>query len=240
MQNEYYFEYSNMERENEEKVVDHWDAIYTLFRKWPLLLAGMLCGAVLLGAYSVRQSRRAAAAEKPVSIEERIESAREGLGEAGASEVEGLFIQYQEYRMLQSLLRNQQSDYLRDLERVNNSYMKTLKYLCSSEDAGPAGIFELQTVLSEDVCEEIGRITEGESNEIDTAAVSRNRVLLTADQNYKLAVSSQEILPSRYILTLRIIGDDKSQCDRIQAVIEKKMEELRQELPCRSANRTRS
>ena len=235
MQNEYYFENSNMERENEEKVVDHWDAIYTLLRKWPLLLAGMLCGAVLLGAYSVRQSRRAAAAAKPVSIEERVESARAGIGETGAAEVEGLFMQYQEYRMLQSLLRNQQSDYLRDLERVNNSYMKTIKYLCSSEDAGPAGIFELQTVLSEDVCTEIGKITEGdgkitevENNEIDTAAISSNRVLLSVDQNYKLAVSSQEILPTRYILTLRIIGDDKSQCDQIQTVIERKMEELRQ------------
>ena len=229
MQNEYHFDNSNMERENGEIVVDHWDAIYTLLRKWPLLLAGMLCGAVLFGAFSVKQGKQSAVVvEKPLPIEERAENARKSLGEARASEVEGLYAQYRVYVLLQSQMRNQQAEYLRDLERGDSNYVKTLKYLCSSEDAGPAGIFDLQTVLSEDVCLEIGKIIAGEADAKKAAALSRNRVIIFSDQSYKLAVSSEEILPTQYILTVRIIGDDKSQCDQIQAVIEKKMMDIQQ------------
>ena len=229
MQNEYHFDNSNMERENGEIVVDHWDAIYTLLRKWPLLLAGMLCGAVLFGAFSVKQGKQSAVVvEKPLPIEERAENARKSLGEARASEVEGLYAQYRVYVLLQSQMRNQQAEYLRDLERGDSNYVKNLKYLCSSEDAGPAGIFDLQTVLSEDVCLEIGKIIAGEADAQKAAALSRNRVIIISDQSYKLAVSSEEILPTQYILTVRIIGDDKSQCDQIQAVIEKKMKDIQQ------------
>ena len=231
MQNEYQLNDSNMRRGSDEIVVDHRDAIYTLLRKWPLLLAGLLCGAVLLGAYSVKQGRQASAAanaEKPLSVEERLENARKGLGEARASEIENLCAQSQVYTMLQSQLRNQHADYLRDIEGADNHYVKNLKYLCSSEDAGPAGIFDLQTVLSEDVCLEIGKIVAGETDAKKAAALACNRVVIFSDQSYKLAVSSDEVLPTRYIMTVRIIGDDKSQCDQIQAVIERKITGIQQ------------
>ena len=231
MQNKSQFESSSMRENNEEIVVDCWDLIYTAIRKWPVLLAGLLCGAVLLGGFSVWRSRRKLTAEEPVelaSIEEQVESARERLDEAAAIEVEGMYAQYKEYAMLQTLLRNQYAEYLRDINKVDNSYVKTLKYLCSSEDAGPSGIFDVQTVLSEDVSKEIGRIIAGETDARKAAILSRNRVFFTTDQNYKLAVSDQEILPARYILTVRIIGDDKGQCDQIQVVVENRMNDIRQ------------
>ena len=227
MQNKSQFE-SSMRENNEEIVVDCWDLIYTAIRKWPVLLAGMLCGAVLLGAFGVMRARRASASEKPVSIEEQIENARGALGESRASEIEGLYTQYQEYMILQSLLRNQQTGYLRDLDKINNSYVKTLKFLCTSEESSPLGIYELQTVLSEDVCLEIGKVIAGETDAKEAVALSRNRVLISVDQNYKLAVSSEEILPTRYIMTIRIIGDDKNQCDQIHEIIERKMTRLQQ------------
>ena len=231
MQNESQFENSNIRGNNDATVVDCWDLLYTVIRKWPLLLVGMLCGAVLLGAFGVWRGRRIIAAKQSkesASIEEQVESAREALGEATAAEVEGLYIQYQEYTMLQSLLRDQYAEYMRDIERVNDSYVKTLKYLFASEDAGPSGIFDLQTVLSEDVCGEIGKIIAGETDAKKAAALSCNRVFITADEKNKLAVSSEEILPARYILTVQIIGDDKSQCDQIQAVIDRKLKGIQQ------------
>ena len=79
MQNKSQFE-SSMRENNEEIVVDCWDLIYTAIRKWPVLLAGMLCGAVLLGAFGVMRARRASDSEKPVSIEDQIENARGALG----------------------------------------------------------------------------------------------------------------------------------------------------------------
>ena len=228
MQNESHFENNNLRGNNEEIVVDCWDILYTLFSKWPLLLAGMLCGAVLLGAFGVMRARRASDSEKPVSIEEQIENARGALGEARASEIEGLYTQYQEYMTLQSLLRNQQTGYLKDLDKINNSYVKTLKFLCTSEESSPLDIYGLQTVLSEDVCLEIGKVIAGETDAKEAVALSRNRVLISVDQDYKLAVSSEEILPTRYIMTISIIGDDKKQCDQIHEIIERKMTRLQQ------------
>ena len=228
MQNESHFENNNLRGNNEEIVVDCWDILYTLFSKWPLLLAGMLCGAVLLGAFGVMRARRASDSEKPVSIEEQIENVRGALGEARASEIEGLYTQYQEYMTLQSLLRNQQTGYLKDLDKINNSYVKTLKFLCTSEESSPLDIYGLQTVLSEDVCLEIGKVIAGETDAKEAVALSRNRVLISVDQDYKLAVSSEEILPTRYIMTISIIGDDKKQCDQIHEIIERKMTRLQQ------------
>ena len=95
---------------------------------------------------------------------------------------------------MQSLLRNQQTGYLRDLDKINNSYVKTLKFLCTSEESSPLDIYGLQTVLSEDVCLEIGKVIAGETDAKEAVALSRNRVLISVDQDYKLAVSSEEIL----------------------------------------------
>ena len=228
MQNEYNYGNTNMMDTSEEIVVDIRDALYSLLRRWPALLVGLLCGALFLGVFSIWRGRNAASGEQAVAIEDRVEAARGELGNARASEIEGMYTQYQEYTMLQNLLRDQYVEFMRDIERVDQSYVKTLKFLCSGEDAGPTGIFEPQTVLGEEECREIGKIIAEENDTKKATILTRNRVIFQVDNNNKLAVSAEEILPVRYILTVRIIGEYKGQCDLIQTVVERKMMKLQQ------------
>lgn len=214
---------------SEDIVVDMRDVLYSMLRRWPLLLAGLLCGAVLLGAFGVWRGRNAVSSVQPAAVEDRVEAARKGLTPAQAEAVEGMYTQYREYSMLQTLLRDQYVEYMLDMDRVDASYLKTIKFLLTGDNVNPTGIFEVASVLGEEECLEIGKILAGETDLKTCMRLCRNRVVIYSDSSNKMNVSEKSELPIRFVLTLKIIGEYKGQCDQIQAVLERKMLKLQQD-----------
>lgn len=217
----------------DEVIVSIPDFLLSAFRHWKLLLAGMLIGAVLLG-FAGPFLRSGAAETENVSeseteaLKKQVENARGALSESVAAEIEGLYLQYQEYATLQNMLRDQFVDFMRDEETANASWSKITKYLCTGEDIGPNAVFG-STVLGIAEYNEIAMIVNGGEIPEDPTRLVRNRVSVNTDNGNKMAVSDSEILPIHYVVTVRSIGNDKEQCDQIQEVVQKKLYKLTQQ-----------
>ena len=191
------------------------DFFLEIIKKWPALLASMLVGALLLGAYGGFASSNAG----EITLEEKIEASRSSLTEGKAAEIEGLYKQYQEYISLRRLLQDQYAEFMTDLETVGSSYVKVSKYLCESKEVSPLRLLDGVT-LGENEYKKIAEIC-GEKDYLKNGG--RNRVFFGIDSNDKTAVNDEEILPVTYILGIRVIGDSPEQCDEIQKVVDEKI-----------------
>lgn len=219
----------------EEREIDLIDMLADILAHWRSLLAAVLAGAVLMGAFSYVKSYQnvkneqaiAATAEKEVSREEKVKQLEESLGDDLVAAVESVIVSEYEYELKEMYYKNSLYMQLDPL----NIVQKELVYQIQSDDNDGGSKFG---VVYENLIKNVGLYDWIEQQTgMDAAYVGE---LISADvkSGMTIADGTQVLLSDSNCVKITIMQNDEKSCEQLADAIKEylaaQQEQLSQEI----------
>lgn len=204
----------------EEREIDLIDMLADILAHWRSLLAAVLAGAVLMGAFSYVKSYQnvkneqatAATAEKEVSREEKVKQLEESLGDDLVAAVESVIVSEYEYELKEMYYKNSLYMQLDPL----NIVQKELVYQIQSDDNDGGSKFG---VVYENLIKNVGLYDWIEQQTgMDAAYVGE---LISADvkSGMTIADGTQVLLSDSNCVKITIMQNDEKSCEQLADAI---------------------